>query len=33
MQIYKLFATLATHTSISISHQLSAASRHPLSEV
>ena len=33
MQIYKLFATLATHTSISISHQLSTALRHPLSEV
>ena len=33
MQIYKLFVTLATHTSISISHQLSAALRHPLSEV
>ena len=33
MQIYELFTTLATHTSISISHQLSAASRHPLSEV
>ena len=32
MQIYKLFVTLATHTSISISHQLSAALRHPLSE-
>jgi len=25
MQIYELFTTLATHTSISISHQLSAA--------
>ena len=33
MQIYELFTTLATHTSISISHQLSAALRHPLSEV
>jgi len=33
MQIYELFITLATHTSISISHQLSAALRHPLSEV
>jgi len=33
MQIYELFVTLATHTSISISHQLSAALRHPLSEV
>ena len=33
MQIYKLFVTLATHTSISISHQLSTALRHPLSEV
>ena len=33
MQIYELFTTLATHTSISISHQLSTALRHPLSEV
>ena len=33
MQIYELFVTLATHTSISISHQLSTALRHPLSEV